>query len=69
MIEPVPVGRMIGALRRLRKVCPSAVLVKNSIGNLAVLDGRGVYIGWIDCGDGTLTVLPEDQRRGSANGR
>lgn len=69
MIREVPVTKLITALNRLHRTMPGCTLVKNSVGNLAVLDPRGEYIGFVDLGDGTITILPDDQRRGSINGR
>lgn len=39
---------LIEALRAVSDAVPDATLVRNRVGNLAVLDGEGVYRGWVD---------------------
>jgi hypothetical protein len=49
--------RLQAQLRDLAQTHPGAGVVRNDVGNLAVLDADGTYIGWIDTLTGEVEIL------------
>jgi hypothetical protein len=53
--------RLLAAAEKLTEVVPDALLARNGVGNLAVVDG-GLYVGYLDLFDGTLVLFGEENR-------
>jgi hypothetical protein len=52
-------GELIDALRAVVERFPGCVLVKNTVGNLSIMDGEE-YVGFVDLGDASWVDLTED---------
>jgi hypothetical protein len=51
---------LLPAVHRLAYERPDVELVKNEVGNLAVMDRDGTYIGYLDLREGTLTLFEDE---------
>jgi hypothetical protein len=52
------------AARRVVRLFPEGLLVRNRVGNLSVLDTDGEYVGWVDLTTGEVKQVPtEDEGR------
>lgn len=47
---------LLAAAQQLVAEVPNAALVKNEVGNLAIID-EGAYIGWVDLRSGEVEIV------------
>jgi hypothetical protein len=55
------VAGLLSAAQAVAELVPDAELVKNQVGNLAILARDGDYLGWIDLRTGIVTLLPAEE--------
>ncbi|HEY9413626.1 MAG TPA: hypothetical protein VIQ30_02600 [Pseudonocardia sp.] len=55
-MENLTPQELLAAAQRLVAEVPNASLVKNEVGNLAIIDGDA-YIGWVDLRTGEVEIL------------
>ena len=48
--------RLLAAAEQLVDAFPNALLARNGVGNLAVVDGD-IYVGYVDLFDGTVVLI------------
>lgn len=52
-------AQMLTAAQTLVQRCPDAVLMKNDVGNLSIVE-VGAYTGWVDLRTGEITVFADE---------